>query len=326
MRLPANRVLIRAPWARWAIFALVAAFVFYRLGSTSLFAATANGFDLSDSLVPAAQIHHGGPPRDGIPAIDHPRFISATRADFLTADDRVLGMQRNGETKAYPVRILNYHEIVNDHFGDEAVVITYCPLCGSGMAFMSSSAGRSLSFGVSGLLYNSDMLLYDRQTQSLWSQLMRQAISGPLRGRRLRQVVMEHTTWADWSRRHPDTLVLSTRTGYRRDYRVSPYPGYAGSDAVYFPVSTTDRRYHPKEQVIGLSLNGVDKAYPFSELSRGPGELSDSVAGTPVRVVYDVASRSGRVFGPHGEVLPTTVSYWFAWIAFHPRTEVYRAR
>ncbi len=121
-----------------------------------------NGFVLDDSLVPSREILSGGPPRDGIPSIDRPRFVVAEEADLFVGDrDRILGISRNGVAKAYPIAILNYHEIVNDSFGDEPIVVTYCPLCGTGMAFGAAIAGERRIFGVSGLLYNSDVLLYD---------------------------------------------------------------------------------------------------------------------------------------------------------------------
>ena len=152
-----------------------------------------NGYLLNDALIPADEIHHGGPPRDGIPAIDTPQFVDADAAGFLKPSDRVLGIERNGVRKAYPVAILNWHEIVNDRFADEPLVVTYCPLCGTGIAYLSVSGGVELKFGVSGLLYNSDMLLYDRETESLWSQISRQAISGPMKGRKLKSVPVMHT-------------------------------------------------------------------------------------------------------------------------------------
>jgi hypothetical protein len=138
-----------------------------------------NGFDLTDALVPGNEVHSGGPPRDGIPAIDKPRFVTATAASFLKGDERVLGIRHNGVSKAYPITILSWHEIVNDRFAGDPVAISYCPLCGTGIAYRARADDQALTFGVSGLLYNSDMLLYDRNTGSLWSQIMRQAISGP---------------------------------------------------------------------------------------------------------------------------------------------------
>ena len=184
-----------------------------------------NGFDLSDALISATEILPGGPPRDGIPAIDKPKFINAAEVDYLADDDRILGVFRNGVAKAYPIRILNWHEIVNDRLQDEAVAITFCPLCGTGMAFQARVDGQAKLFGVSGLLYKSDVLLYDRETESLWSQISRQAVSGPMKGQRLAMVPTSHTTWADWRERHPDTQVLSLDTGYSRNYNRNPYEG-----------------------------------------------------------------------------------------------------
>ena len=290
-----------------------------------LYADSSNGFDLSHALVPEEQIFHGGPARDGIPAIDRPRFVAAEEADYLDDRDRVLGIDRNGVRKAYPIKILNYHEIVNDTFDREAIVVTYCPLCGTGMAFIASVDGAVRDFGVSGLLYNNDVLLYDRQTESLWSQLMQQAITGPMRGRHLQQIVMSHTSWRDWRQRYPDTRVLSPETGFRRDYQRSPYAGYATSEHLYFPLTRLDRRYHPKELVIGLTLGDSHKAYPFIELSRSAGDLHDRFAGRALRIRYDAEHRSGAVYDAQGEEIPTTISYWFAWQAFHPDTEVYES-
>jgi len=301
---------------------LVTALLLY-FGQRTLHGATNNGFDLSRSLIPVDEIHHGGPARDGIPAIDRPRFVSVGQTDYLQDRDRVLGINRNGVIKAYPIMILNYHEIVNDRFGREAIVVTYCPLCGTGMAFIASVDGSVRDFGVSGLLYNNDVLLYDRESSSLWSQLMKQAVTGPMRGTRLLQVVMSHTTWGDWRRRYPDTLVLSTDTGARRDYQRSPYVGYASSEDVYFPMGKIDRRYHPKEQVIGLSLGNNSKAYPFAELSRTHGQLRDGFSNRDILIRFDAENRTGAVFDVDGEEMPSTISYWFAWQAFHPDTEVY---
>ena len=285
-----------------------------------------NGFDLSDSLIPRDEIHLGGPPRDGIPSIDEPRFVGADAATFLRDDDRILGIVRDGQARAYPIAILNWHEVVNDQIGGSPVAITYCPLCGTGVAFDAGSAAAPRSFGVSGLLYNSDVLLYDRETESLWSQLMMQAVSGPLRGERLTPLPLTHTSWQAWRNRHPDTEVLSTETGHTRDYRRNPYAGYGNHDELFFPVASLSRRYHPKEQVIGIELDGRFKAYPFTELDRtGRVEIDDSFAGRDLRIVFDAANRSARVFDGSGQQLPGVTSFWFAWHAFHPEAEVFRA-
>lgn len=151
-------------------------------------------------------------------------------------------------------------------FGDQPVVITYCPLCGSGIAFDAAVKGKVKTFGVSGLLYNSDILLYDRETESLWSQLRYKAVSGPMEGEQLEVLNTTNTTWKAWKSKHPKTLVLSEDTGFNRNYESDPYPGYESSSDIYFAVSEKDDRFHPKETVIGLEVNGKFKAYPFSEL------------------------------------------------------------
>jgi len=148
-----------------------------------------NGFDVTDAIIPVKKIASGGPPRDGIPAINEAKFVNPAEAKFLDPDSRVLGVEIEGVAKAYPIAILNWHEIVNDRIGTQHLAVTYCPLCGTGMVFASNVGDTALVFGVSGLLYNSDVLLYDRNTESLWSQLMRKAVSGPLKNELWSKVV-----------------------------------------------------------------------------------------------------------------------------------------
>lgn len=283
-----------------------------------------NGFDVSNASVPTQAIQRGGPPRDGIPAIDHPKFVRADQAR-LAGNDRVLGVTQNGQARAYPVRILNWHEVVNDRFADRAVVVTYCPLCGTGMAFDAEARPGAAGFGVSGLLYNSDVLLYDRATQSLWSQILQTAISGPLKGTRLQSVPLTHTSWADWRRRYPATEVLSTDTGFARDYSRDPYAGYDRVQRLMFDVQHRDERLPLKEWVLGIEVGGTYKAYPFSALARtvdGRGDLLDSVAGRRLRIRYDRSHGTAEAFDAQGRAWPGTMAFWFAWVAFHPRTEV----
>ncbi|UTW11381.1 DUF3179 domain-containing protein [Marinobacterium rhizophilum] len=292
--------------------------------SCSVSAQQLNGFELEGALVPVDDILRGGPPRDGIPSIDAPHFIPAAQAGELRDSDYVMGLNRNGISKAYPIRILNWHEIVNDRFGDEPVAITFCPLCGSGMVFLREQAGRPLTFGVSGLLYNSDVLLYDRETESLWSQIEARALTGHYRGQPLTQVAVEHTRWGDWRQRHPDSLVLSFETGFGRNYDTDPYAGYAESAATYFPVKFRALGFHPKERVIGLVLNGKAKAWPFVELGKADGLLQDRLGDTAIVVRFDPEHDSARIEDSRGQLLPAITLYWFAWAAFHPDTEVFR--
>lgn len=286
-----------------------------------------NGFDLAGASVPIRAIERGGPPKDGIPAIDRPSFVNAS-ASKLADDDRVLGIALGDIARAYPVRILNWHEVVNDRFGSQPVVVTYCPLCGTGMAFEPPDATGTSGFGVSGLLYNSDVLLYDRATHSLWSQILSTAISGPLKGKVLPSVPLSHTSWADWRRRHPRTEVLSTDTGHARDYGRDPYAGYDRVPRLIFDVQHRDGRHPLKEWVLGLRVNGKAKAYPFSVLERvvdRTGSLQDKVGGQRLRIRYDRVHRTAEAVDEQGRPLAGVMAFWFAWVAFHPDTEVLSA-
>ena len=305
---------------------LIISFTFFWWTSISASAdPVRNGFDLAGSLIPANEVLSGGPPRDGIPSIDNPEFITASEADFLNGQDWILGISRNGITRAYPISILNWHEVVNDRFGEEAIAVTFCPLCGTGVAFKADISGKARSFGVSGLLYNSDVLLYDRESESLWSQLKRQAVTGTMIGSRLDIIPVSHTRWIDWQIRYPDTQVLSTKTGAQRDYKRDPYSGYEKSETVYFPVSANDKRFHPKERVIGLEIDGKFKAYAYSELAKTAASFSESFANQELKIEFSAEHGSGRVINAEGAEIPTIVSFWFAWFAFHPETEVFKA-
>lgn len=296
------------------------------IGSTFTIAASMNGFILDGALIPEEEILSGGPTKDGIPSLDYPKFVKAAQAHFLRDEDQVLALKRNSIAKAYPLRILNWHEIVNDRFGDEGVIITYCPLCGSGTASEAKVAGESLQFGVSGLLYNSDVLMYDRQTQSLWSQILSQAVTGPMKGTLLPAVAVTHTTWVDWRNRHPDTLVLDANTGFNRNYQANPYGGYEKDSNIMFPLRFRSEGYHPKEQVLGLVLDGKAKAYPFVELAKGSGEVEDMLGNYRILIRYNHTHQSAEVFDTDGKPLPGVVLFWFAWYAFHPGTGIYRVK
>ena len=297
------------------------------LASAYSYAESKNGFDLSAASVPIDQIMRGGPPRDGIPSIDAPVFTGVDEADFLRSDDRVLGLSINGEAKAYPIKILNWHEIVNDVVGGTAVAITWCPLCGSGVVFASEIGGERRSFGVSGLLYQSDVLLYDRASESLFSQLEAEAISGPLLGQRLRALPVSYSSWSAWRARYPEGLVLTRATGFRRDYDRDPYAGYEQSRQLYFSVNNAaPPLLHPKERVFGISHAGTSKAYPVSELEKlEDSKFRDSVGGAELSFNWNGGLGELQVQTAVGEVLIPTTAFWFAWFTFNPTSAVYQA-
>ena len=297
------------------------------LFSTMAQAGEKNGFELSDSLIPEKQILQGGPPRDGIPAIHKPVFINASQAGYLSDSDRILGVQFEGQAKAYPIRILNWHEVVNDKINESDFSITYCPLCGTGVAFSGTTQTSGIQFGVSGLLYNSDVLLYDLATQSLWSQILGQAISGERMGEKLVKIPLQHTNWKHWQALHPDTLVLSDDTGFSRDYERDPYSGYGTSSTIYFPTTENPPdQYHPKEQVIGLEADDQFIAFPFVELNKNTStSIKGELNGQAYLLNWNKEQQSARVTDNQGNELAVIQAFWFAWYTFHPETAVFTA-
>jgi hypothetical protein len=285
-----------------------------------------NGFLLPPSSVPVEEILRGGPPRDGIPALDHPAMLAADEAEFHH-DEWVIGVEWKGEARAYPIQILVWHELVNDTIASRPILVSYCPLCGTGMVFerpgSESIDEEAIRFGVSGLLYQSDMLMYDRTSESLWSQISATAITGKRMGQRLEMLRSTLERWGDWRRAHPETKVLSRDTGFKRAYGRQPYGNYATTRELLFPVRQ-DRRYHPKMRTIGLRLaSGEARAYPAAELERRSESLVENFEGHSVRISYDVKSKHFSVDAPpEVEVIE---AYWFAWVAFHPATTVYEA-
>ncbi len=306
------------------LVAMLLAIFAYKLSTA---AGISNGFDLSNATLPREQILHGGPPRDGIPALSNPTMIRAADASYLSAQDRIVGIILDGQARAYPVAILNWHEIVNDAINGRRFAITYCPLCGTAVAFDAKINGRDTDFGVSGLLYNSDVLLYDRDSESLWSQIMKQSISGPRVGSKLKALPISHTSWAHWLDKHPDSLVMSQETGHARDYSRDPYAGYETSLHTYFSVNhEAPDNYHPKEITLGLEVDGVYKAYPFIEMNRlGKSRFSDSVNGKQFHFDWDSVNRSVEVSDAGGNSIAAIQGFWFAWFAFHPDTLVFKA-
>ena len=299
--------------------------IFVHFYITNVHAQTFNGFNVNNSIIPHSEIYSGGPPKDGIPALTDPKFENISATKWLDDDSRVLGISKNGIAKAYPLKIMNWHEIVNDQFGSDYIMISYCPLCFSGMAFKAQINGKRHIFGVSGLLYNSDVLLFDRNTESLWSQIMSRGVAGEYVNAELELVPLENTSWLDWRTKHPDTLVLSRDTGYTRDYSRDPYKNYRQSPETIFPVKFRSKGYHPKEIVIGITIDNHAKAYPFIELSKSENKIfSDIVANKTVLIEFNSNEQSARIFDANCEPLPATTLYWFAWYTFHPHTEIYK--
>lgn len=240
--------------------------------------------------IPAGEIIDGGVSRDGIPALTSPTVISASEATYLLPNDRVLGFVANGEARAYPFPILWWHEIVNDAVGGEEILITYCPLTGSGIAFDPAPAGQSFNYGVSGLLFFNNLMMFDRTTGSLWPQMFHGAGCGDLVGTDLTLKPIVETTWEKWKELHPNTTVLSDETGFNRDYGLYPYGNYRQFETPPFFPQAIDTRRPPKEPVLGVFEGSQRVAYPFIELLElgDPiGVVNDNLTGRSIAVFFD---------------------------------------
>ena len=212
----------------------------------------------SDPLVDTDLIFSGGVPPDAITPIDWPSFEKASTVDWLEQQEAVIALEIDGEARAYPVRILIWHEIVNDTFGTLPVTITYCPLCNSAIAFHRQSGDRTFTFGTSGLLYNSALVMYDRQTETLWAHYSGQAIAGELVSTQLKLIPVATVSWATFLAQYPDGLVLSMETGLARNYGANPYPGYDDpSSSPFLFFGATDPRLAPKTRVLAIRNGGA---------------------------------------------------------------------
>jgi len=274
-------------------------------------------------LIDPKRIRGGGPPKDGIPSIDNPKFISVEDADKWLSDDEFgLAIIHKGVKRFYSFQVLVWHEIVNDIIAGDPVLVTYCPLCGSGIVFERTIDGEEVEFGTSGKLFNSNLVMYDRKTDTYWSQIGGRAIFGPLTGKELKLFPADVTTWGEWKKVHPDSEVLNKVAGSRRNYGTDPYGDYYESRRLIFPVDDSDDSLHPKAVVFGIEVNGKYKAY--SELDvKSSKVIEDTVNGVDVKIERDEAGIVTITNLETNERIPHERDFWFAWFAFHPETGLY---
>jgi Protein of unknown function (DUF3179) len=245
-----------------------------------------------EPLVDTACILSGGPPPDGIPPIDQPKFLAPHEVDFLDEQEPVMAIEIEGDARAYPLQIMTWHEIVNDEVGGVPVTVTYCPLCNTAIAYDRRLGDTVLDFGTSGKLYNSALVMYDRQTESLWSHFTAQAIVGYLAGAQLDRYPVDIVAWQDWREAHGDGLVLSRDTGHDRDYGRNPYPGYDDIDSPAFLFDgEVDGRLAAKELVVGIEREGEAVAVR-TEVLADEGVMGVEVGGTELVVWLDPGTRS----------------------------------
>ena len=296
------------------------------------------------------EITWGGVVKDGIPSLDNPELMAAADADYLRGDDLVFGVSINGDARAYPLRIMGWHEMFNEVIGGVPVALAYCTLCGAGILFETDSLGRSkpLVFGSSGFLYRSNKLMFDRETHSLWNQWTGKPVVGPLvdSGLELRQRPVVITTWDSWKTSNPSTQVLSLNTGFRRDYGSGVvYNDYFASPDLMFPAQVDQQRLAQKDYIFAVRQFGAARAWPLDAFAEMP-VINDRIANTPLLLIGDVATRTVRAYerqgltftpangrlrdnrgaewrvtedaliGPDSATMPRVaghISYWFAW-------------
>ncbi len=324
-----------------------------------------SGYTTSDWLVPIAEVKDGGPGKDGIPSIDNPQFLNALdfEIDYLEDDDLVIGVVRGNEVKAYPHLIMDWHEVVNDAFNDEFVTVSYCPLTGTAFGWKSAVNGGKSTFGVSGLLYNANLIMYDRSTNSNWSQLGLKCINGELISSRPEFIGVVETNWKTWRNMYPHTKVMTLATGFSRNYGFYPYGSYnTNNDYFIFPASPTNNSLPSKERVYAIIDDPISKVYRFPDFSNGrvvketfngsqyvivgnknvlcSFQLSNDQTNLTFEYTFnnseeffkDDEGNKWSIFGvalegPRiGEVMvksKSVVSYWFAIAAFYPNPEIF---
>ncbi|CAD0183572.1 hypothetical protein RUESEDTHA_00442 [Ruegeria sp. THAF57] len=296
------------------------------------------------------EITWGGVHKDGIPSLDNPALVPVSRAEYLNDSDLVFGVSINGDTRAYPLRIMGWHEMFNEVIGGVPVALAYCTLCGSGILFETQVAGRSkpLVFGSSGFLYRSNKLMFDRETHSLWNQYTGKPVVGPLvsSGIELKQRPVVITTWQSWKTSHPDTKVLSLKTGHRRNYGSGVvYRDYFASPELMFPALVDQSKHQQKDYVFAIRQFGAARAWPLDAFSK-TRVINDAIDNKALVLVGNPDKRAVRAYerksnqftasdgglvdqagrkwtmteealiGPDGTQLPRVaghISYWFAW-------------
>ena len=256
--------------------------------------------NFDNTLVDLDEIQSGGPPKDGIPPIDEPQFDSVGEANkWLNPREPVIVVSIGGKTKAYPIQILTWHEIVNDSIAGVPVSVTFCPLCNATIVFDRRIGGKVLDFGTTGRLRKSDLVMYDRQTESWWQQFTGQAIIGEMAGTVLNRVPASIVAYEDFRDAYADAQVLSRRTGHHRAYGNNPYRGYDTiNDQPFLFFDPVDKRLPPMERVLNVSIGETHKLYPFSVFKTEP-VINDEVEDMPV-VVF---SRQGTLSALDGSVI-----------------------
>lgn len=314
-------------------------------------------------LVDYENLDRGCDRPDCIRSIDRPNFTSVDSVEYIGEDDLVIGMRMGDAVRCYPHAILNWHEIVNDSMQGKDYAVTYCPLTGSGMAWDRSVQGKTTTFGISGMLYNSNVIPYDRSTRSSWSQMKQLCVNGELMGQTPEVYPVIETSWDTWKKLYPGSRVISAATGMKRDYKTYPYETYREDEDIYFPVAHENDSLPAKTRMFGILINGKAKCYTFHDFGKGVTLVNDTAFGKHILLagsntynfitafenpeervfrpvkdklpgifsdadgnLYDLFGYciSGSRTGEHLEGVNAFMAYWFAWVAFYPDLTFYK--
>lgn len=274
------------------------------------------------------EIVKGGPRKDGIPSIDSPKFVSIKEASsYLLDSEPGIALHYEGISKFYPFQIMVWHEIVNDNINGKRVLITYCPLCYSGLAFDPFVDGSRIEFGTSGRLWNSNLVVYDRKTNSLWSQILGKAIVGQMTGVKLKRLPSEQLCFRGFKKAYPNGTVLAKDTGFFRFYGEDPYGDYYTAKQIYFPINIEDNRLSNKDFVLGIVMNNRAKAYWIEALQKA-GHVEDILGNQKIVAKFDENIGVVNMYEEqeNGELLKIypIPCFWFSWAAAYPYTELYK--
>ena len=326
------------------ITGIIAALFIVALTITSLASDEADRFvrmgwsntDFSKTTIPLSEVMSGGPPRDGIPPIDNPQFQLVSAQEDLSAKDPVVSIEINGDARAYPLRVLIWHEIVNDTVGGKPVAVTYCPLCNAAIVFDRMVDGEMKDFGTTGLLRNSDLIMYDRQSESWWQQFTGQAIAGSEVGSSLKFVAARLESWADFTNRFPDGKVLVPNNPGFRNYGRNPYVGYDSAAAPFLYRGKMPEGISPMARVVVYRINGKTNAIALSMLTKseelmhgkvtikwkaGQASALDTGEIAKGRDVGSITVQKKNAAGNY-EDIPYDVTFAFVVEAFEPGTVI----
>lgn len=279
--------------------------------------------------VPLEEIIAGGPARDGIPSIDRPKFTSINKtSEWLSDDEPGIAVSYGKTHRFYPYQILVWHEMVNDTIEGKRVLVTYCPLCLTGFVFDPVVSGERVEFGTSGKLWKSNLVMYDRKTESLWSQVLGEAIAGPMTGAALPLIPSDQMRYGVWKRQFPKGEVLSRDTGVQRFYGENPYGDYFTPTRLALSLAgPIDHRLPPETIIFGIVRNGTPKAWSIEEVKKR-GVVEDIFEGMTFVFRYDPEHTVVRMFERKKDIevpINPVSGFWFSWAAIHPDTLVFPA-